>query len=77
MRDTKDGIAVLIHAREGRHTPPDRDCELLLHGITNKPAAVSLNGKPLDAHHDPKAGILRVSFPDTGKEQLLTVQRKP
>ncbi|MCX6879596.1 MAG: DUF5110 domain-containing protein [Verrucomicrobia bacterium] len=75
MCATKDGIAVTIHARDGKFTPPERACELLFHGIVKMPAAGSLNGMPLDAIHDPKTGILRVSFPDTGKEQKFIVQR--
>jgi alpha-glucosidase len=77
MRDTKDGIAVVIHARNGKFAPPERVCELLLHGIAKTPAAVALDGKPLEATHDPKTGILRLSFPDTGREQKLIVQRQP
>ena len=74
LKETYD-VAVVIHARDGKFTPPERACEVVLHGITQKPAAVSLNGTPLDATHDPKIGILRLSFPDTGKEQKLIVQR--
>ena len=73
MRDTKDGMAVVIHARAGRFTPPERACELLLHGLGNKPAAVTLNGQPLDSTYDPKTGILRASFPDTGREQKFAL----
>ena len=75
MHDAKDGIAVVIHAREGRFIPPDRACEVLLHGIAKQPAAVSLDGKPLAAAYDSKTGILRASFPDTGSGRKLSVQR--
>ena len=75
MHDTGDRIDVVIHAREGKFTPPQRVCEVLLHGIAEKPAAVSLNGRPLDSAHDSKTGTLRVSFPDTGSEQKLILQR--
>jgi hypothetical protein len=75
MRDTGERISVVIHAREGKFTPPQRACEVLLHGIADKPAAVSLNGRPPDSTHDSKTGILRVNFPDTGGRQELVVQR--
>ena len=64
-----------IHARDGKFTPPERTCQVLLHGVGKKPAEVSLNGKPWNSAHDNRTGILRVIFPDTGREQKLTVQR--
>ena len=75
MRDTKDGITIAIHARTGGFSPPERNIEVLIHGLAKKPATVALNGKPLVPAHDEKTGILRLSFPDTGKEQKLTIQR--
>ena len=75
LHDTKDGLAVVLRAREGRFTPPERACGLLLHGLGTKPAAVALNGQPLESAYDSKTGVLRVSFPDTGKEQKILVQR--
>lgn len=75
IRDTGERISAVIHAREGKFAPPERACEVLRHGIADKPAAVSLNGRPLDSAHDSKTKILRVNFPDTGGRQELVVQR--
>lgn len=75
MRDTGERISAVIHPREGKFTPPERTCEVLLHGIADEPAAVSLNGRPLDSAHDSKTEVLRVNFPDTGGRQELVVQR--
>jgi alpha-glucosidase len=75
MREGQDGIAVVIQPRQGGFTPPNRDFEVLLHGIKSKPARIFLNGKPLEAGYDGKLELLRLSFPDTGGGQKLDIQR--
>jgi hypothetical protein len=49
------------------------------HRSGKKPGNVSLNGKPAYSIFDGKAGILQVSFPDTGEERRLVIssQRDP
>lgn len=72
-RSDDHGIVLRIEAREGRFTPERTAVELAVRGLTARPEAVLVDGRPVETRYD--AGTLTVRLPERAEARTVEIRR--